>query len=202
MTVARRGRPGYDRRQILDAAVALFNEQGYDAASVSALGARLGLSKTALYHHFPSKEALLEAAVTEALDGLEAAIERAEQSEGSAGDRLRGVVRGAVQVLSEQLPAVTLLLRVRGNSDTERRALVRRRRFDQRVTHLVHEAQQQGAVRADIDASVATRLLFGMINSLVEWYRPDGLEDAARMADDVCAVAFDGVRGAVGASGH
>lgn len=194
VTAPRRGRPGYDRRQVLDAAVALFIEQGYDAASVSTLGARLGLSKAALYHHFPSKEALLDAALSEALDGLDAVIDRAEQAGGAPEARLRNVVSGAVHVLSDHLAAVTLLLRVRGNSETERRALERRRQFDQRVTRLVHEAQQHGAVRADIDASVATRLLFGMINSLVEWYRPIGPEDASRMADDVLTVAFNGLR--------
>ena len=49
---ARRGRPGYDRDGILAVAVQLFNEQGYDATSVSDLARRLGLAKSALYHHF------------------------------------------------------------------------------------------------------------------------------------------------------
>ena len=60
---AKRGRPGYDRSSLLDAAVAVFNESGYDATSVSALAARLGLSKAALYHHFSSKEEILETAL-------------------------------------------------------------------------------------------------------------------------------------------
>ena len=55
----RRGRPGYDRDQVLAIAVALFNEQGYDATSVADLAMRLGLTKSALYHHFDSKEQLL-----------------------------------------------------------------------------------------------------------------------------------------------
>jgi hypothetical protein len=39
-----------------------------------------------------------------------------------------------------------------------------------------------------------TRLLFGMVNSIVEWYRPEGAEDPAHLADDVLAVALDGLR--------
>lgn len=38
------------------------------------------------------------------------------------------------------------------------------------------EAQSEGALRADMDASVVARLVFGMINSIVEWYRPGGRE--------------------------
>ena len=77
-----------------------------------------------------------------------------------------------------------------------RQALVkpRRRAFDKRVTELVSAAQAEGSLRSDIDVRVVERLLFGMINSIVEWYRPGGREDAARLADDVVAVALDGLR--------
>ena len=49
-------------------------------------------------------------------------------------------------------------------------------------------------MRADLDAAVATRLIFGMINSLVEWYRPDGAVDPALLGREVLAVALDGLR--------
>lgn len=188
----RRGRPGYDRRGLLGAAVAVFNESGYDGTSVAALAARLGLSKAALYHHFSSKEQILESALDEALDGLEGVLTATDAVR--PDERLAAVLEGAVRVLVAHLPAVTLLLRVRGNSEVERRALERRRAFDQAVTAIVRAAQDEGAVRADVDASVATRLLFGMVNSLVEWYRPSGAEGAEALARDVLAVALDGLR--------
>ena len=56
------------------------------------------------------------------------------------------------------------------------------------------EAQAEGSLRSDIDASVVSRLAFGMINSIVEWYRPGGRENADRLADDVVAIALDGLR--------
>ena len=190
---ARRGRPGYDREQILATAVQMFIDQGYEATSVSALTARLGLSKSALYHHFASKEELLEVALDEALGGLEGVLSEAGATEGTARDRLEYVLRGAVLVLVDKLPPVTLLLRVRGNSDVECAAVERRRAFDRHVTSLVSAAQSEGGVRTDIDPSVATRLLFGMVNSIVEWYRPRGAGDADQLARDVLAVALDGL---------
>jgi AcrR family transcriptional regulator len=191
---ARRGRPGYDQHRILEIAVAEFIEHGYDATSVAALATRLGLSKSALYHHFASKEQLLSLALDEALGGLEGVLDEPGAREGGAGERLGYVLRGAVGVLVDRLPYVTLLLRVRGNSDVERRALERRRAFDHDITALVRAAQEEGTVRADVDASVATRLLFGMVNSIVEWYRPSGPEGAAELASDVLTVALDGLR--------
>ncbi|WP_406248412.1 TetR/AcrR family transcriptional regulator [Microbacterium sp. M] len=191
-TPARRGRPGYDQGQVLDVAVQEFIAHGYDATSVAALADRLGLSKSALYHHYASKEQLLEVALEEALGGLEGVLASAQGA--TARAKLEYVLRGAVGVLVEKLPYVTLLLRVRGNSDVERRALERRRVFDREVTALVRAAQDEGSVRADVDASLATRLLFGMVNSIVEWYRPTGQEGAAELADDVLRVALDGLR--------
>ena len=191
---ARRGRPGYDRDQVLAVAVTLFNEQGYDATSVADLASRLGLTKSALYHHFDSKEQLLALALDEALDGLEGVLDQPEASIGDPAERLGAVLRGAVLVLVDKLPYVTLLLRVRGNSDVERAALERRRAFDHRVTALVTEAQRAGQVRADVDGAVTTRLVFGMVNSIVEWYRPGGAVDRERLAHDVVAVALDGMR--------
>ncbi|MCK8610662.1 TetR/AcrR family transcriptional regulator [Agromyces sp. C10] len=191
---ARRGRPGYDQQGILEVAVAAFNEYGYDATSMGVLADRLGLSKSAIYHHFASKDEILERALDQALGALEGVLDESGASEGSAADRLDHVLRGAVHVLVDQLPYVTLLLRVRGNTEIERTALARRRAFDRRVMALVETAQAEGTLRTDIDGRIVERLLFGMINSIVEWYRPGGREDAARLADDVIAVALDGLR--------
>ncbi|WP_141933949.1 TetR/AcrR family transcriptional regulator [Microbacterium sp. SLBN-146] len=192
-TGARRGRPGYDRDQVLAVAVQLFNEQGYDATSVADLAQRLGLTKSALYHHFTSKEQLLALALDSALTALEASLDAAQTAEASAAERLRAVVHGAVAVLIDHLPEVTLLLRVRGNSPTEQAALERRRVFDARVASLVSDAQSEGWVRSDVDAAIATRLIFGMINSVVEWYRPGGPVDRDALARDILTVVLDGL---------
>lgn len=191
---ARRGRPGHDRDHVLAVAVRLFNEQGYDATSVADVAAALGVTKSALYHHFPSKAAILEVALEVALGGLESALADAVAANERASDQLRALIRGAVGVLTAQLPYVTLLLRVRGNGAVEQTALVRRREFDRRVAAIVHAAQDEGLVRDDIDAGVATRLVFGMINSLVEWYRPGGPVDPDELADDVLRTTLDGLQ--------
>lgn len=192
-TAARRGRPGHGRDDVLRAAVALFNEQGYEATSVSDLARSLGLTKSALYHHVDSKEQILEVALESAMGGLEDAMDEALALDG-AGERLAAIIRGAVRVLTAQQPEVTLLLRLRGNSPVELAALERRRRFDHRVTELVRAAQAEGLVRPELDAGVATRLVFGMINSLVEWYRPDGPVSPDALGDVVLTAAMEGLR--------
>ena len=193
-TRPRADRPSYDQESILRVAVEVFNRHGYDATSMGVLAENLGITKSAIYHHVPSKEYLLQLALDRALGGLEAILADPLSSTGSAVDRLRFVLRSAVGVLTEQVPFVTLLLRLRGNTELERNALVRRRAFNRAVAELVDEARADGALRDDIDARTTTRLLFGMINSIVEWYRPEGPVTASKVADDVVAVTFGGLR--------
>ncbi|MCS7481484.1 TetR/AcrR family transcriptional regulator [Umezawaea endophytica] len=191
---ARRGRPGYDLESLLRVAVGLFNERGYDGTSMDDLSRRLGISKSAIYHHVRSRDDLLRLALDRALDGLFALAAEVEEHDGGALERLEHLVRGSVLLLVDRLPFVTLLLRVRGNTPAERAALARRREFDGLVAALVAGAVEDGDLRADIDPATAARLLFGMVNSLVEWYRPDGDVRAADLADAVAATAFTGLR--------
>ena len=190
----RRGRPGHSLDSLLDVAVAVFNERGYDATSMEELATRLGVTKSAIYHHVSSKVELLRLALDRALDALFAVTEEPGATTGPAIDRLEHVVRGSVRVLAAELPFVTLLLRVRGNSPVEQAALQRRRRFDRVVTDLVRAAEEQGDVRPDVDPAITSRLLFGTVNSLVEWYRPDGGLSADDLADALVATIFQGLR--------
>ncbi|KQS60037.1 TetR family transcriptional regulator [Geodermatophilus sp. Leaf369] len=190
----RRGRPGHSLDSLLDVAVALFIERGFEATSMDALADRLGVTKSAIYHHVPSKVELLRLALDRALDGLFAVLSEPGAAQGPAIDRLEHVVRGSVGVLTDRLPFVTLLLRVRGNSHVESHALHRRRDFDHRVTELVREAVAEGSVRPDVDPRVTSRLLFGTVNSLTEWYRPGGGLSPSDLADGLVTTLFAGLR--------
>ncbi|MGY1731145.1 TetR/AcrR family transcriptional regulator [Geodermatophilus sp. SYSU D01045] len=191
---ARRGRPGHSLDSLLDVAVAVFNERGYDATSMDELAGRLGVTKSAIYHHVPGKVELLRLALDRALDALFAVTEEPGARTGRAIDRLEHVVRGSVRVLAAELPFVTLLLRVRGNSPVEQAALQRRREFDRIVTDLVRAAEEEGDVRPDVDPAVTSRLLFGTVNSLTEWYRPGGSLSADALADALVRTTFQGLR--------
>ena len=183
---------------MLRRAVDLFNEQGYDGTSMGDLAKALGLTKSAIYHHVPSKSHLLAQALDEALDGLTAVLDEAERVEdgASAYDRLRQAVRLSVQVLVAHQPAVTLLLRVRGNSEVELAALRRRRAIDARLAALVQQAVDEGSLRADVPPQLVSRLLFGMVNSLAEWYRPGGPADTQQLSEAITTIAFDGLASA------
>src|SRR5690606_9903595 len=90
---AKRGRPGYDLETVLGVAVKLFNERGYDGTSMEDLSRKLGITKSAIYHHVPSKQELLRLAVNRGLDGLFAEVDKLDEVEGRAIDKLEYLVR-------------------------------------------------------------------------------------------------------------
>ena len=192
-TAGRRARrPSGGAGSLLAVAVGEFITRGYDATSMEDLSRAAGITKSSFYHHFAGKEALLRAALERALSRLFAILDEPGATSGAPVERLRHIVRSQVAVLTEDLPYVTLLLRVRGNTETERWALEQRRAFDARVAAIVREAVEQGQVRGDVDPALAARLLSGLVNSVVEWFRP-GRPGAARLPDEVARAAFEGI---------
>jgi AcrR family transcriptional regulator len=189
------GRPArYQPDELLALVTSEFIARGYDATSMEDLARATGLTKSSIYHHVSGKEELLRQAVAKAVDALFAVLDEEGAVAGPAVKRLEHVVRRSAEVLVAQLPYVTLLLRVRGNTEAERWALDRRREFDARLAALVQSAIDEGDVRADLDPRLVTRLLFGMVNSVVEWYRPGGKTTDGEVADALVSMAFDGLK--------
>jgi AcrR family transcriptional regulator len=185
-------RPVYDASSLLAVAVTEFNTRGYDATSMEDLSRAAGITKSSFYHHVSGKEELLRVALQRALDGLFGILEEPAAQEGPALGRLRHIIGRQVEVLTSELPYVTLLLRVRGNTETERWALARRRAFDASIASLVADAVADGEVRAGVEPSLAARLLSGTVNSIIEWYRP-GRPGADTLPDEIVRIVSEGI---------
>ena len=65
--------------------------------------------------------------------------------------------------------------------------------IDDKLAALVQAAVDDGSLRADIPPELISRLLFGLVNSLVEWYRPDGPVAVADLSRSIVDLAFDGL---------
>ncbi|MDN5742043.1 MAG: TetR/AcrR family transcriptional regulator [Yaniella sp.] len=189
----RRGRPGYDRQTLVDLCVKVFNRHGYDATSMGMLATELGISKSAIYHHVKTKEDILQSALTEALGGLEEIMDAAESTAGPATNKIEALIIGAVRVLVEKQPSVTLLLRLRGNSEVETDALKRRRNLTNRLASLIATAQAEESVRDTVDPQTMARLIFGTINSLADWYQLEKSVNAKETGRVLANLVFHGV---------
>ncbi len=196
MTQPRRPKAGqrrpYDAESLLAVSVSVFNARGYDGTTMEHLASAAGISKSSIYHHVAGKEDLLQRALDRALTALAQVLQEIDPR-ASPIDQLATVVRRSVETLMRELPYVTLLLRVRGNSRIERDALQRRREFDVKVTELVRRALNDGEVTSPMDPALTTRLIFGLVNSVTEWYRPERGMDAPDIPEAVVALVMRGL---------
>ncbi len=184
----------YDIDSLTDVALRVFGAKGYDGASMDDVAREAGITKAAIYHHVSGKEALLERGLDRALGALDAILSAERGLPGrSAIERLRFLVRSVAETTFRLMPELTVLFRARGNGRAERAAIERRRAFDRAVAAILAEAVADGSVRADLDPRTVTRLIFGMSNSVVEWYRPGTLAPE-RLVDTIVALVFDGLR--------
>lgn len=168
----RRGRPpaaaaDETRQRIIQAARLVFSERGYDGASFQAVAARVGLTRPAINHYFPTKRALYR----ETMDDTNEIVIGAgiKQAEGQTGlvARLTAFISAAVKADSEN-PAVSAfiisgIVESRRNpqwKDTENGSIKIAREFLMRV---INDAIECGEVVADIDASVLTETLLAIV---------------------------------------
>lgn len=196
MTAPRRTKEGqrrpYDTESLLAVAVGVFNTRGYDGTTMEHLSAAAGIGKSSIYHHVTGKEELLERALDRALTAISGVLDGVDPQD-SALDQLAGVVRKSVETLMRELPYVTLLLRVRGNSPVERAAVKRARELDVRVIELVTRALEERSETKALNPRLTTRLIFGLVNSVSEWYRPERGMEALDIPDALVALVMHGL---------
>lgn len=181
------------RARVLDAAVELFAQQGYDGTSVTQVITRAGVAKGGFYHHFASKEALLYEVygdlISRQLEGMDAILARGLPAAGT----LRALIHDLVETTAASArPALVFWRELHrlGDERTEQYRSVRRRYHDT-VKRLVGDAQAAGEFSAVATADTVTFTIFGFVNELPLWYRPAGhkrpAELAAELADLVLA---------------
>jgi AcrR family transcriptional regulator len=184
-------RPAYRLDEIVDIAVKVFLERGYDATSMGDLARAAQITKSSFYHHVSSKEELFELGAGRALDALFEVLKEEPATTGPSGQRVRHVVRRLVQIITERLPEVALLVRTHGNTPAQQKVLHRRRQFDQAMTRIVEQAVQDGELDPGMDPALFTRLALGAAVSVVEWYRPSGRVGSRQLMDAVERMIFD-----------
>ena len=161
------------KRAVLDAAIALFGENGYRSTSLKAIGLRAGISHGVIPFHFGSKEGLLHAVVEECFALFQAAvIDPLRDSERDFGTRDLEALMAAQLRFSEERPEigrlfVVLMFEGLGPSPELRPHF---EQFHDRIHQLgcawLHEGQRRGAVRADLDVEAAVDALFAFFNGL------------------------------------
>ena len=192
-----RGRsPGYDgqRERILSHAARLFAQRGYPATSMNEVADACGMSKPSLYHYFRDKYALLVSIAEGHVNRLEALVDEVDRERLAPETRLRQLIHRFVEEYASARYAHRVLTAdVRFLRPADRaRILAAERRivagFAAVTASLRPQLEREGM------AKPLTMLLFGMINWMFTWLKPDGELTYVAMAPVVADLFFGGVR--------
>ena len=184
------------QRSILDSAAAVFAELGMDKASMAEIALHGNISKALLYHYYPSKDALIFDIVRTHLSELDAALEEADRPEALLPDeRLRRLVRQVLESYRDADDQHKVQLNIAGTLSPEQVAELRaiERRIVRRFSDVIRQ------INPDLDRDrpllmPVTMSLFGMLNWVYMWFRPNGPITREEYADIATTLMLEGVK--------
>lgn len=150
--------------RILAAAEAVFAEHGFDAASMSAIAERAGVSKANVFHHFSSKHALYQAVLRHAIREVTQQLAHMKSQSGAVSADLTQFARGHLASLLEHDRFARLMLREVLSDMPPERLKIAQQVFGEAFTELVtilRRGQEHGELRADMDPAMVAMLLVG-----------------------------------------
>ncbi|MQA93940.1 MAG: TetR family transcriptional regulator [Streptosporangiales bacterium] len=186
--------PVYDR--IMEAAVDLFAEKGFDATSVAEIVERAAVTKGALYHYFASKDDLLFEIYHRLIGAQLSDLDRITSLGLPPDETLRALIADLIASTTGNLREAAVFGRESHKLDAAHSSAVRadRRRYHDAVRTLVERAQQDGTFARTAPAETVTLIIFGMINQMPKWYRPDGPKAPAELATELADFVLAGLR--------
>ena len=183
------------RGEILHAALRAFRRGGYHRTTLDDIARRLGVRKTALYHYFPDKEAILYACHMESLAELDRIVAETRLLP-TPRERLRHVIREHVRVMTDTLQGSPLAFEVPAFSPAARAEIIAARdRYEREVRRILEAGMRQGTFRRS-DAKVAAFAALGAINWIARWYRPEGSLQADELGDQFADLFLGGIEAA------
>jgi AcrR family transcriptional regulator len=186
--------PGVQRR-IVDAAVGLFSRKGFDGTSVQEVVDAAQVTKGAMYHYFRSKDDLLYEIYHELITEQLAGLDRIRSAGGPPPQVLHAIVVDLVVSTAARLGAAAVFAREAHKLASEPMAALRaqRRRYHEGVRELVEAGQRDGAFASSASAETVTLMIFGIVNQLSQWYRPDGPITPRQLAEEVAGFVLAGL---------
>ncbi|MEE8572684.1 MAG: TetR/AcrR family transcriptional regulator [Gemmatimonadota bacterium] len=161
------------RQEILHAALRAFKERGYHATTLDDIAERIGVRKTALYHYFPDKEAILYECHRESLTELDRLMKEARELD-TASEQLAHVIREHVRVMTDTLEGSPLAFEVTAFSPERQKEMIAARdRYEHELRRIIDRGIEEGEFRR-VDSKIAVFAVLGAINWIARWYSPEG----------------------------
>ena len=158
--LSRRERKKQETRQaLLEAAMALFRDKGFDDTTIEEITSRADVAKGTFFNYFASKETLLSELRLWGIERAKAALNVSHGAPASPVARIKLLMHILSEQVDEELPLARKAFAARLCSPPPRPPHHARRRLHELLTGLIREAQENQEIREDVDAEMVSDLL-------------------------------------------
>ena len=184
------------REILVKNAINLFSHKGYSNTSIREIGKKAGISSSIIYHYFKNKEEMLFEIIHSASQDLIQSLHEIE-------DRNSDPVKCLREMLKEQ----SIIYSLKGKKEAKILAFdvhqlrgkrgenIRKQQYDiyDIYRRKIKEIKDKGLLRDDIDLTVLTFSIFGIINSFHGWYKASGRLSEEEVAENMERFLFHGI---------
>ncbi|MFJ5710786.1 TetR/AcrR family transcriptional regulator [Streptomyces sp. NPDC093105] len=184
------------RRELLDTAAEVFAAQGYDATTVRRIADAAGLLAGSLYHHFDSKESMLDEILSGFLDDLWGRYDGVLAAGLGPRQTLEALVTESFREIDRHRAAVAIYQKESGQLRGQPRfgyLADAQRRFEHAWLRTLESGVAAGDFRTDLDVRLTYRFVRDTVWVAASWYRPGGRHSPEEIARQYLSIVLEGV---------
>ncbi len=172
------------RESILEAAVQLFAEYGYHAAPLRDIARISGIQAASIYHHYPSKQALLVEIMTTYMQRLNSGLERILRDYAEPLQRLHEAIASHIYLHTTYKAEFFIIDTEIRSLEPENRAaiMILRDKYEALLQEVLRDGMERGEFR-QCDVKVASYALIAMCTEVATWFRADGRLSVQQVID-------------------
>lgn len=197
MTAQQSGEPAASRREeLLVIAAELFAERGFRNTTVRDIADAAGILSGSLYHHFDSKESMVDEILSTFQDELFGRYDEILRSGADARSKLEHAVEVSFEAIDKHRSEVAIFQNDAAYLGSfERFDYLARRNAESREVWLtlLNDGVRSGALRDDLDVELTYRFIRDTVWVAVGWYRPGGKLTHTRIAQQYLSILLDGI---------
>ncbi|HEY7054265.1 MAG TPA: TetR family transcriptional regulator KstR2 [Mycobacterium sp.] len=196
MTSQSISRPASRRDELLELAASMFAERGLRATTVRDIADAAGILSGSLYHHFASKEEMVDEVLRGFLDGLFASYEQIIEGEPNPLERFKGLFMASFDAIERRHAQVVIYQdEAKRLSSQPRFSYVQdlNRRQRQMWVDVLQQGIKEGYFRPDLDVDLVYRFIRDTTWVSVRWYQPGGPLTAEQVGRQYLSIVLGGI---------
>lgn len=196
MTSSAASQPASRRDELLELAATMFADRGLRATTVRDIADSAGILSGSLYHHFVSKEEMVDELLRGFLDWLFDRYQEIVATEPNPLERLKGLFMASFEAIEDRHAQVVIYQdEAKRLSSQERFSYVEERNKEQRKmwVDVLNQGIEEGYFRPDIDVDVIYRFIRDTTWVSVRWYQPGGPLTAEQVGRQYLAIVLGGI---------